>query len=267
MKYIWLDWGYYLHASIYAWKNRKHIPATYTATTMILGDLRKIGVDEDDIIIIAVDKGHSWRKEVDKEYKSTRKAKREAQKEIPWKKMFESFNSLLDIFEAYTPFHIVALNNLEADDIISYGVRYFKDKDNIICSVDGDFEQLFALPNVKIFSPHSKRKCYKQPPKNPYKIIEKKIKKEVSDDLVSKVETEADYQRRFLIINLLKLPEDIEKRVEKQINFLPKKDWEIVKLPFPSIHQRFRDIYKKDKVVTFEQSMKKLERKKRRKKC
>ena len=265
VKYIWIDHGYYMHASIFAWKNRKQIPAVYTYTTMILGDLRKVGYNKEDVVIIAVDKGHSWRKEVDKEYKHTRKAKRDAQTEIPWKKMFDSFGVLLNKLDAYTPFHTIALNNLEADDIISFGARYFKDNPNIIMSVDQDFEQLFALPNVQIYSPHPKKKCYKKPPKNPYSIIAKKIKKEVSDDLISPVITEQDYERRYLIINLLSLPKDIEERIEKQISFLPEKDWEINELPFPSLHQRFRDIYKQDKVITFEKSMQILERKKKRK--
>ena len=64
--------------------------------TMILGDLRKVGVDKDDIVIVAVDKGRSWRKDADPEYKHTRKAKRDAQKEIPWKKMYASFDVLLE---------------------------------------------------------------------------------------------------------------------------------------------------------------------------
>ena len=86
----------------------------------------------------------------------------------------------------------------------------------------------------------------------------------MSDDLVSPVLTEEDYNRRYLIINLLKLPENIEKRVEEQINFLPEKGWDINKLPFPTLHQRFKDIYKKDRVVSYEKSMAKLNR---RKKC
>ena len=261
MKYIWIDQGFYMHSAIFAWRNMKKTPPTYLCTSMILGDLRKVGVDKDDKIIIACDTGRSWRKEKDQEYKSSRKAKRDAQKDIPWKEMFNSFNKYLDILDSYTPFHVIQIWGLEADDIIGFGVRYFKDNENIILSVDADFEQLFSLPNVKIYSPHSKKKCYKKPPKNPYKIIESKIKKEVSDDLISPVLTEEDYKRRFLIINLLSLPEEVESKIKEQISFLPEKEWEIEKLPFRNLHDRFRDLYKKDKVITFEKSMKMLERK------
>jgi len=261
MKYIWIDFGMYLHKSVFAWRNMKTTPPTYLCTTMILGDLRKIGVDKDDKIIIACDTGRSWRKDKDPEYKNTRKAKREAQKDIPWKEMYDSFNDYLNILDSNTPFHIIQIWGLEADDVIAYGCRYFKDNENVILSVDADFEQLFALPNVKIYSPHSKKKCYKKPPKNPYKIIESKIRKEVSDDLISKVETEEDYKRRFLIINLLSLPEEVESKIKEQISFLPEKEWDIEKLPFRNLHERFKKIYEKDKVITFEKSMKMLERK------
>ncbi len=268
MKYIWIDHGYYMHSCIYSWKNQKQIPATYKYLTMIIGDLRKVGLNKDDKVIIAVDKGHSWRKQVDIAYKSTRKKKRDIEVEIPWKEMFKSFNELLEKIDAYTPFHTIMLDNCEADDIISYGVRYYKKYPCIIMSTDSDFEQLFAFQNVSIFSPHPKKKCYKKPPKNPYKIIEKKIKKEASDDLISPIVTEEDYQKRFLIINLLKLPEEIEKRIEEQINFLPEKNWEIRKLPFFSLHKRFEEIYKQDKIVTFEKSMKILTKKREKKlKC
>ncbi|KKL87062.1 hypothetical protein LCGC14_1938500 [marine sediment metagenome] len=261
-----MDYGYYLHASIYAWRNRKMTPATYTCITMLLGDLRKVGVDRDDIVIIAVDKGRSWRKDKDSEYKSSRKAKKKKQKDIPWKDMYASFDKLLDQLDAYTPWHVIELWSMEADDIISYGVRYFKDKRCVICSVDSDFEQLFALDNVQIYSPHPKRKCYKEPPKNPASILAKKIQKEVSDDLISPVLTDEDYNRRHLIINLMKLPDDIEKRIEEQIKFLPTKEFEINKLPFRNLHSRFENIYEKDKVITFEKSMQRLERKKEKKK-
>jgi hypothetical protein len=266
VKYIFIDWGWYMHSSIFAWKNRKQIPATYTCLTMILGDLRKVGVDEEDIIIIATDKGRSWRKDVDTEYKSTRKGKRDAQREIPWNRMFEDFNKLLDNLDANTPWHVVGINSLEADDIISYSVRYFKDSPCVIMSTDADFEQLFAFENVRIYSPHSKKKCYKKPPKNPYKIIEKKIQKEVSDDLVSPVLNEADYKRRYLIINLLKLPDEIERLIEEQLKFLPRKDFDFSRLPYSSLIGRFENIYKQDKVITFEQSMEKYEKKKKKRK-
>lgn len=260
-KVVFIDFGYYLFASIFAWRIRKQFPATYTCLNMILGDLRKIGLNREDTVIIAVDKGHSWRKSLDASYKSSRKGKREKFEDINWTEKFEETNKFLEALEMYSPFHIIAIWNLEADDIISVGCRYFKDKQCVISSTDSDMEMLFAFPNVQIYSPHPKRKCYKYPVKDPYNLLAKKIEKEAADDLIAPITNEKEYEIRKTIVNLMELPEDIENKVKDRIAFLPQKLTNISKLPFRGLHYRFEKLYTGSNIIKYTKQKKKKSKK------
>jgi len=220
-----VDWGYYMHTSIFAHRKAEFSTATDICLGMVFGDLKRLAITKEDIVIVAIDKGKSWRKKVDTQYKSTRKEKRDSYKDIDWDIRYKEFNKLLVDIDINTPFHVIGDWGLEADDVISYGVRKFKDKECIILSVDGDFDQLFVFDNVKIFSPHPKRKKYKLPPKNPYSIIASKIRKEASDDLISPITSEKEYDARYKIINLLSLPEEVESKVARGFTVMPKKTW------------------------------------------
>jgi len=257
-KIVLVDFGIYMFTAIFA-SVKMSIYPTYLAMTMILGDLRKIGLNEDDTVIIAVDspKG-SWRKDVDSQYKAGRREARE-KLAIDWGKMFTDFHSLLEQLEASTPFHIIVIDKLEADDIIAYSVKRFKDNDCIILSSDTDYEQLYAYPNVKVFSNKSKR--YKIV-KNPYLVLSKKIDKETTDGLTNEVMNELDYEKRNSLVNLISLPTEIENKVESEISFLPKKEWDYNNLPFKSLSERFKSIYKQDKVVSVDKKPKKKRKKK-----
>jgi 5'-3' exonuclease len=245
-KIILVDWGGIMFKSIFAWFKRRDIIPTYTAVTMLIGDLMKVGLDPTDTVIIAIDSPlGSWRKEVDANYKANRKEAR-AKYDIDWEYMFKIFDDLSQQIEANSPFHLIVIDKLEADDIISYASRKFHDKDVTIISSDSDFEQLCCLINVKIFSPMSKK--YKQV-SDPQGILAKKIIKETTDNLHDPVITEEDYERRNKIVNLLTLPKEVEDAVEQRIAFLPEKDWDYLQLPFPSLHKRWQNIYTKDKIV------------------
>jgi 5'-3' exonuclease len=237
--------------SIFSWERDRRFASTYTATSMLLGDLRKVGLDKDDTVIIAVDspKG-SWRKDIDKQYKANRKARREEHKDIDWKKQFEDFRIFLEKIDMYSPFNVICIDKLEADDIIAYSCKYFKDKECIIVAADSDYEQLAAYSNVKLFSPIKKK--YKKI-ENPYAILIGKINKETTDNLTSEILSEADFDKRLMLIDLIHLPEEIEKKVEEQIKSLVKKDWLMEEMPcYNSFSDRYLKIYDKDKVVLFE---------------
>lgn len=254
MKVILIDFNIYMFRSIFSWYKNKQIPATYATLVMMLGDLRRVGLNKDDIVIMAIDSPlGSWRRQLDKSYKSTRKDFREKFK-IDWDYMFKQFNKLLTILDMYTPWHVIQIDYLEADDIISYATKYFSDKDCIIISSDSDYEILTARDNVKIFSPISKR--YKHI-KDPYKILFDKINKEQTDNLVSDILNERDFDIRCTLVDLLNLPKKIEILVTAKLENLPKKDWDYDKLPYKSLRQRFLDIYKQDKVVSFDYNPKK----------
>jgi len=146
-KIILLDWGYFIFSSI-TFKSRmlqtknklekegkyekaKKIfimPSPYTTLMKLFSNLKKIGVDADnDIVILAVDGRRSWRKEQEKEYKGNRKSLREKVPFINWDKEFELQNELLDKINISLPFFIIKIEHLEADDIIATAVKYFKD--------------------------------------------------------------------------------------------------------------------------------------------
>jgi len=225
---------------------------------MLIGNLKKVGLDKEDLVIIAADspKG-SWRKELDSAYKANRKAARE-KFDIDWKAQFRSFWQLLEKIEMYTPFHTISLDKLEADDIIAVACKKFKDKECVIISSDADYEMLFVYPKVKLFSPVSKHyKSYV----DPYKVLAKKIQKEASDNLVAPILSERDFEIRNTIVNLIILPEKIESQVNEVLIILPEKDWEIDQLPFKSLHNRLETIYEKDKVVDINKKIHKKKKK------
>jgi len=155
-KVIFIDFGITMFTAIFAWYGHRQGSPCYTAITMILSNLKKVGLDKEDLVIIAVDSSSNWRKDVDVNYKANRKEGREKY-DIDWDKQFEDFAGLLLNLKMYTPFHVLKVNKMEADDIIAYGVRKFKDRECVIISSDSDYEQLAVFDNVKIFSPKSKR--------------------------------------------------------------------------------------------------------------
>ncbi len=232
--------------AIFTWANRKEIPATYTYLSMLIGNLKQVNVTSEDLVIIAIDspKG-SWRRDIDFNYKANRKEAREKRTDIDWKFIFNSFSTLKRKLELGTPFHQIEIEKLESDDIIAYAVRYFKDYECIIISTDSDYEQLTYYKNVKLFSPKSKK--YKEV-KNPEKILLKKIEKEKADNLITPVITTDDYNRRLMIVNLLKLPDSIEKKVEIMLDNLKEKSYNVEDIPFKSIKGRFKQLYDKEAV-------------------
>lgn len=250
-KVVFVDWGVYLHKAIFAGTKMQRSP-TWLASTMIIGDLKKVGVTPDDTIIIACDshgKGN-WRKDLDKQYKSTRKQKRE-DSGLDWETHFCLFENLLNEIEFGTPFHVIEIDRLEADDIISAGSRFYKDREMVIISHDSDYEQLFIYPHVKIFSPTSKK--YKVAPKNPKSILDKKIRKEVADDLTSPVTNDEEYKIRKTIVDLSELPEEIESQVISRLEKIShKENWDINKLSSPSTRRKITEVFNsEDKVVDY----------------
>lgn len=227
--------------SIFCWERNRSVPPTYTTLSMLISCLKTIGCHPDDLIILALDspKG-SWRKEIDPAYKANRKESREKH-DINWTEMFDMFKDLLLKLKLATPFVQVVIDKCEADDVISASVRYFKNNTVTIVSTDSDYEMLAEYSNVKLFSPKSKK--YKEI-KNPTAILAKKIQKETADNLVTKIVTDEDYKRREMIVNLLKLPLDIENKVIHELdNIKINQNYDITKLPFLTMRSRFMDIY------------------------
>jgi len=159
---------------------------------------------------------------------------------------------------------------VEGDDIMAVVPKVFKDKDCVIVTKDGDLDMLAVLPNVKIYSLNVTYKGGRGVYKiidNGYKTLEKKIRLgDASDNIkVSENDTERDKEIRKLIIDLINLPKWVEEPIKEILENLPKKECNFDLLPFPnSLAKRFPQIYANDKIITYEDSVARLEGKKKR---
>jgi len=265
-KIIVLDWGIFLHRAVFASVNNPNVPSTYTALSMILGNLKRIGVETEDQIIVAVDARHSWRKDYEAEYKGDRKKKR-AESPIDWKYHYKKFDELLETLEITTNWHIIKIDHLEADDIMAVVCRYFKDKEVVLVTYDSDLEQCWAYEHVKIFSPKSKKWKLKPTNFNAYKLISKKIQKEVSDNLTSPILNEEDYYTRLTCVNLLELPEWVENSVKKDLDNIEDRVYYPEHFPFNGLKERYENLYNNTKdIIIYEEQLRKAEEKEARKK-
>ena len=242
-KVILIDSHILLFRSIYSWRKRKENwnPPTRQYIVSLIANLKRLELEHSDLIILAIDSRKNWRKDIVNEYKANRKDIREEQSDIPWKYWFDEFDKLLKNIDISTPFNLIKVERCEADDIISEACRYFKDKEVIIVSSDTDMEQLAAYPNVKIFSPISKK--YKSIA-NPYKTLSKKLDKEKTDNLVSPILNEIDFEKRNLIVNLLSLPKEISESIILAFNDIDyNKLYDPDLLSFKVARERFSGIW------------------------
>lgn len=261
-KIIVIDWNCIVFSAIFVQKYCPKIPLTYNILNMILSNLLKIGVNQKDTIIIAVDKGHSWRKDYDPQYKAGRKEAREKHTEINWSDTWEQVNKLLILLDIATNFHIIAIDSLEADDIEAVATKYFKNNEVVLLTFDADLEQILDRPNVKIFSPKSKKYKFND---NPLKLLAKKIQKESADGLTNPVLNEKEYDIRNLIVNLRELPDFVETPIIEAFKNLEPKEPDIEEFPFKSLKEKYLNLYNdKSKLVTIEKCKKQFERKKKR---
>lgn len=280
-------------------------PSDYTYFQMILSDLKKIGVNRDDIIIVALDGRNSWRKVFLPEYKGNRKALRDNQTDfVDWGEEYDRIDGINHTLNASTNWNFIKFNlvfdfmelyfteegqkydinqhkdlfinesfSIEADDIQAYAVRYFKDKEVVLITIDEDLDQLYYYKNCKIFNPNLKSvtnksvRGYYNVVEDPIGIFSKKVRTgDTSDNIIvdKNKDSKYDHDIRELIIYLLKLPSFVEERVEEELNNLNyNKKVSYADLPFQnSLAKRFDTIYDLKSVRTYEQSVKRHELKK-----
>ena len=243
-KVIVLDFGYIMHRAIFAYRHMQEVPAPYTFLRMIVGYLKRLGIDKDTTVIAAQDFG-SWRKEIDGTYKAQRKDFRETKEsEQWWKDIYNEFNEFIKVLDLALPWYFCKIYKVEADDWASVACRYYTDSDIILVSADCDWEMLANFPNVKIFSPITKK--YKIV-KNPMKVLMEKIHGDVSDNLLTVPSSEMEFDRRKKIVDLINpLPDFIEQPIlEKFRSFLPKNLY-TRKLPYRSIATDIDKLYRRN---------------------
>jgi hypothetical protein len=273
-KIIICDWSVFLHKAIFALKFNPSIPATYTALSMILGTLARVGISPDSTILMVRDGRDSWRKKIESAYKGNRKAHRE-ESGLDWDYWFQKFDELADKLDKQTNWIFVGpIEHIEADDIAAVACRYYKDVPEIVLvTIDSDWEQMWSIhPGVKIFSLQTKEWKIRPDDYNIYEELAKKIKKEASDNLVTEVTNTEEYDKRLMCIDLTRLPEWVEKTVIDVLSNprLYNKNVYPEIMPSVSLQERFDNLYNdKSKLIDYNEyvtkKLKKEERKKQKK--
>lgn len=112
-----------------------------------------------DVVIVA-DAGGNWRKDVYPEYKASRKKNRDAST-LDWEEVFRITNMVRDEIEEHLPYRVLHVWGCEADDAIAQIAietqEFGKYEEVMIVSADKDFAQLQMYPNIKQYSPMTKK--------------------------------------------------------------------------------------------------------------
>lgn len=191
--------------------------------------------------ILACDGRGYWRKDYFPYYKMKRAEGREASP-MNWPMIFDTLNELYKDIEEVFPWHLVKVDGLEGDDVISILVNYLQTNELddsslyvaepqkiLIVSADKDFLQLQEYPNVTQYSPLQKK--FLKNTENPlYDKYEKIIKGDSGDGIVNMFsdddcfakgirQTPASKKKVEPIITSLmetgELPEDISERLAR----------------------------------------------------
>jgi hypothetical protein len=159
------------------------------------------------------------------------------------------------------------VHNCEADDIAAVCCKYYRDNEIVLISYDADWEQCWSYDNVKIFSPLSKKWKIKPNNFNLYSFISKKIEKEVSDNMVTPILNEKDYQNRLLCVDLINLPEVIENPILDILKNEQARSCYPEYFPFEVLRERYLTLCTdKSKIIDYNKQIIKEEKKKVRKK-
>ena len=125
---------------------------------MILNSLRMYRTrfsSEFNELVLCYDSKHYWRRDYFPEYKFSRRKSRE-KSDLDWDAIFSCLNQIKDELRNNMPYKFVEIYGAEADDIIGVLCSEYSEEIMII-SGDKDFIQLQKFPNVKQFSPITKK--------------------------------------------------------------------------------------------------------------
>ena len=125
---------------------------------MILNSLRMYRTrfsSEFNELVLCYDSKHYWRRDYFPEYKFSRRKSRE-KSDLDWDAIFLCLNKIKDELRNNLPYKFLEIYGAEADDIIGVLCSEYSEEIMII-SGDKDFIQLQKFPNVKQFSPITKK--------------------------------------------------------------------------------------------------------------
>ena len=209
-------------------------------------------------VILTYDSKHYWRRDFFPQYKSNRKKGREADGK-DWDAIFEVLNKIKAEIKENLPYKFLEVYGAEADDIIATLCKYTQtEKDRsknekiIIVSGDKDFIQLQKYVNVKQYSPILKKYVNGH---NPETYIKEHILKGDTSDGVPNVlspdntfidglrqrplgkkkidtwlnmnvsdlqdEVKRNYQRNEKLIDLSKIPNELENEIITEFHEAP----------------------------------------------
>mgnify|MGYP001371190869 FL=1 len=212
-------------------------------------------------VILTYDSKHYWRRDFFPQYKSNRKKGREADGK-DWDAIFEVLNKIKAEIKDNLPYKFLEVYGAEADDIIATICKHSQtEKDRsknekiIIISGDKDFIQLQKYLNVKQYSPILKKLVNGS---NPETYIKEHILKGDTSDGVPNVlspdntftdglrqrplgkkkieawlsmnisefkdEVKRNYQRNEKLIDLSKIPDELENEILTQFRGAPHGD-------------------------------------------
>ena len=222
---------------------------------MILNSIRlyrNMFKEEYGEVILTYDSKHYWRRDYFPQYKMNRKKARENDSK-DWDNIFGVLNKIKAEFKEYLPYKYLEVYGAEADDII--GTLCKQEFEPImIVSGDKDFIQLHKYENVNQYSPIVKKHINGH---NPDTYIRTHILKGDTSDGVPNVlspditfteglrqrplgkkkienwlesmdsmpnETKRNYQRNEKLINLDKIPQELEEQILYEIDEAPHGD-------------------------------------------
>ena len=126
---------------------------------MILNSIRMYRMEHHDEygeVVLTWDSKHSWRRDYFPEYKASRRKGRE-ESDLDWDDIFGTLNKIRNEIKDNFPYKYLEVFGAEADDIIGFLCEENKNEKIMIISGDKDFIQLQKYPNVKQWSPITKK--------------------------------------------------------------------------------------------------------------
>jgi 5'-3' exonuclease len=138
--------------------SKRTTPDNNMVRHMILNSLRMYRTrfsSEFGELVLCYDSKHYWRRDYFPQYKANRKRDRK-KSDQDWDAIFECLNTIKEEIETNMPYKFLEIYGAEADDIIATICTEY-DEEIMILSGDKDFIQLQRFPNVKQYSPITKK--------------------------------------------------------------------------------------------------------------
>ena len=223
---------------------------------MILNSIRMYRTEhrnEYGEVVLTWDSKHSWRRDYFPEYKASRRKGRE-EANLDWDDIFATLNKIRNEIKENFPYKYLEVFGAEADDIIGFLCQENRDEKIMIISGDKDFIQLQKNPNVKQWSPITKKDVNGF---NPTTYLKEHILRGDTSDGVPNVlspdntfsdglrqrplsrkkiqswlnsvedcndEVKRNYQRNLTLIDLSKTPEELKNQIRLEYNNAPHGD-------------------------------------------